>query len=192
MAISPLHNNPAPRIPWTDDEAESAIILRLIVIDKHERVAHLNTRFGRKRTLTSVKAHVKKSKRSGRPHSHLYQLWRSNMEKSPDSALVALSRLLGRNLIEEDGILWYREELISLASLCSGPSSYATIQRALEIEYGIWRDIRAQVERMQEVWSPSNAIWVRYHNDGSGRLRAVSLNAWTERRASEQCLRGPR
>lgn len=100
------------------------------------------------------------------------------MTINPASALVALSRLLGRNLIEEDGILWYTGELISLASLCSGPSTFATIQDALETEYGIQRDVEAQVERMQEIWSPSHAIWVRYHNDGSGRSRVFSWDAW--------------
>ncbi|KAL8939585.1 MAG: hypothetical protein Q9211_002675 [Gyalolechia sp. 1 TL-2023] len=175
MVTPQLQNKRTTRILWTDDEAESAIILQLIVNNKHERLAHLNVRFGRERTLTAFKAHISESKGSGNRFSHLDQLWRSNFAVRPGSALVTLSRLLGRNLIEEGGSLWYREELITLASLCSGPSTFEKIQNILQLEYGIRRDIEAQVGRMQGISSPSSAIWVQYHNDGSSRPTTASL-----------------
>ncbi|KAL9002468.1 MAG: hypothetical protein Q9188_004600 [Gyalolechia gomerana] len=186
MATPRLQNNRTTRILWTDNEAESAIILQLIVNNKHERLAHLNIRFGRERTLTAFKAHISESKGSGNTHSHLEKLWRLNFAVRPGSALVALSQLLGRNLIAEGGSLWYKEELITIASLCSGPSSFETIQNMLLLEYGIPRDVEAQVGRMQGVSSPSNSIWVQYYNDGSGRPATTPSDAWSDLSAGER------
>lgn len=158
---------------WTEEEVESAVILHKMISDKHERLSHLNARFRKERTLSAFKGRIQEAKNPNHKHHPIELKWK-NYPACQDNALETLSRLLGRNLIHEGGSLWYREELIAIASLRSGPSSDDAIRRRLKDEYGIGRNIESQAKRMQQVISPSHWIWMRFHCNES-RKPTLSL-----------------
>ena len=174
---------------WSDEEIESAILLHKILPDKRERLAHLNTRFGNERTLSSIKMHMSQWRQVSNQSYHLHLKW-SNYPACYDSALTALSRLLKRSLVHEGESLWYREELIALASLSSGPSSVGAMIMRLKKEYGVVRDVEAQLSRMQQPSSPSRWIWVDFHNDKIGSRIPFPLDEIPKRSNSDlRCVR---
>ncbi|KAL8959291.1 MAG: hypothetical protein Q9193_003823 [Seirophora villosa] len=161
---------------WTGEEVECAYILYLMipVKRKQQRVDFLNVSFRNGRTYTAFEDRIRKIRHAqNNYYGHLpvkYECWAGDVE----TALDTLSRLLGRTVVFEENTLWYREELIVLATISSGPSSLGRIQRRLQKSYHIQRgldEIESQMARLQcstrsasgALLYPSHTIWASHH-----------------------------
>ncbi|KAI4146301.1 MAG: hypothetical protein L6R39_003500 [Caloplaca ligustica] len=159
---------------WSKEEIESALILHKMIRSKDERLAHLNVCFGNSRTLSAFKTCVDRNRS---PQEHLKY---ENILRDRGTALSSLAGLLGRTLILEGESIWYREELIALATLSSGvinPDALRKVRKRLVDEYGIPRhdsDIQSQILRMQSPDFRSHSIWIRYHQGGRSQLQPAA------------------
>ncbi|KAI4120625.1 MAG: hypothetical protein LQ338_006877 [Usnochroma carphineum] len=174
--------SPRKQVDWTNAELESAIILHELVGDR-EGLAHLNVRFRHGRTLEALRSRLTKASSLKSPHYHLVDKWHS--AKNFGGRIETLGKLLGRNVIQEGGSLWYEGELIALAVLHSGPSLTGSIRTRLEDEFKIPRlnlGIEAQIKRMQSPNCQSHSIWDDYHQNEPARHRSSPQNKLPEQR----------
>ncbi|KAL8687165.1 MAG: hypothetical protein Q9218_006585, partial [Villophora microphyllina] len=153
-----------PRTKWGEEEAQTAIILHKVVISPNERLLWLNKTFNNKRNLSGFR-HVWEHARS--PGDANYPCWIRWESETVHTAVLKLQELLREpHVILEGGVLWYMEELATIAEMNRSGWKTDTIQNLLKIQFGHDRNVAAHIWRMTNPTDPKTHV----HPGGRPRM----------------------
>ncbi|KAL8697022.1 MAG: hypothetical protein Q9201_007350 [Fulgogasparrea decipioides] len=111
---------------WTEEELETALLLKDFLAKPAELLQHLNNRFGKNRTLCAVSTRIQKAKD---PHDKFHDTYKTHRDRPDGEAIKRLGKLLAKRVISDSGTLRSQDDLmLGTAPVGSSSAEASTAQ----------------------------------------------------------------